>query len=46
MLLHLLIPGESETIMSVAGGRGVEPSDELILAVNGLFGRPVAEVDL
>ncbi len=45
-LLHLLIPGESETIMSLAGGRGVDPSDELVLAVNGLFGRPVAEVDL
>jgi DNA polymerase-3 subunit alpha len=46
VLLHLLIPGESETVVSVAGGCGVEPSDELILAVNGLFGRPVAEVDL
>jgi len=46
VLLHLLIPGESETIVSVADGRGVEPSDELILGVNGLFGRPVAEMDL
>jgi hypothetical protein len=46
VLLHLLISGESETIISVAGGRGVDPSDELVLAVNGLFGRPVAEVDL
>jgi DNA polymerase-3 subunit alpha len=46
VVLHLLIPGESETIVALGGGRGVEPSDELILAVNGLFGRPVVEVDL
>jgi DNA polymerase-3 subunit alpha len=46
VLLHVLIPGESETIVSVAGGRGVEPSEEMLVAVNGLFGRPVAEVDL
>jgi DNA polymerase-3 subunit alpha len=46
VLLHLLIPGESETVMALPGGRGVEPSDELLLEVNGLFGRPVAELDL
>ena len=46
VLLHLLIPGESETIVTLPDERGVAPSDELILAVNGLFGRPVAEVDL
>jgi len=46
VLLHLLIPGESETVMAVSGDRGVDPSDELIEAVNGLFGRRVAELDL
>jgi DNA polymerase-3 subunit alpha len=46
VLLHLLIPGESETVMAVSGDRGVDPSDELIDAVNGLFGRSVAELDL
>ena len=46
VLLHLLIPGESETIMALLGERGVEPSDELLLAVDGLFGRSVAELDL
>jgi DNA polymerase-3 subunit alpha len=46
VLLHLLIPGESETVMALLGERGVEPSDELLLAVDGLFGRSVAELDL
>jgi DNA polymerase-3 subunit alpha len=46
VLLHLLIPGESETVMALPGGRGIDPSDELLLEVNGLFGRPVAELDL
>ena len=46
VLFHLLIPGESETVMSLGGGRGVDPNDELVVAVNGLFGRPVAEVEM
>jgi hypothetical protein len=46
VLLHLLIPGESETVMALSVGSGVDPSDELTMAVNSLFGRPVAEVDL
>ena len=46
VLLHILIPGESETVMALPGGRGVEPNEELIQALDGLFGHPVAEVDL
>jgi DNA polymerase-3 subunit alpha len=46
LILHLMIPGESETIVSLPEGRGVEPTDELIRSVNGLFGRPVAELTL
>jgi hypothetical protein len=46
LMIHLMIPGESETIVSLPEGRGVEPSDELIRSVNGLFGRPVAELTL
>ena len=46
VLLHILIPGESETIMALPGARGVDPSEELISALDGLFGHPVAEVDL
>ncbi len=44
--LHIMIPGESETILSVGGVRGVQPSDELRREVDALFGRPVAECSL
>ena len=43
LLLHLVIPGESETVVALPGGRGVEPSDGLLRAIDGLFGRPVAD---
>ncbi len=41
--LHITIPGESETVMSLSGSRGVEVSDVLERDVNALFGRPVTE---
>ena len=44
--LHLMIPGESETIMALPSGRGVEPSERLVREVDALFGRPVTEVTL
>jgi DNA polymerase-3 subunit alpha len=44
--LHLTIPGESETVMALGDLRGVEPSEALLRDVDGLFGRPVAEVSL
>ncbi len=44
--LHLMIPGESETLLALPESRGVEPSDTMCKAVDGLFGRPVAEVGL
>jgi DNA polymerase-3 subunit alpha len=44
VLIHLMIPGESETILSLPDARGVEPTDALVRDVNALFGRPVAEV--
>jgi DNA polymerase-3 subunit alpha len=43
VLLHLVIPGESETVLGLPDRRGVEPSDGLLRAVDGLFGRPVAD---
>jgi DNA polymerase-3 subunit alpha len=43
VLLHLVIPGESETVLGLPDRRGVEPSDGLLRAVNGLFGRSVAD---
>jgi DNA polymerase III subunit alpha len=42
--LHLMIPGESETVLALPETRGVEPSQALLRAIDGLFGRPVAEV--
>ena len=43
VFVHVTILGESETILSVGGLRGVEPSEELERAVDALFGRPVTE---
>ena len=43
VMLHITIPGESETVLTVNGIRGVAPSETLQKDVNGLFGRPVAE---
>ena len=44
--LHLMIPGESETVMALPDASGVEPSEDLRKAVDGLFGRAVADVGL
>ncbi|MCS5635131.1 MAG: DNA polymerase III subunit alpha, partial [Myxococcota bacterium] len=43
VFVHVTIPGESETIVSVRGIRGVEASDVLQRDVDALFGRSVAE---
>ncbi|MCG8591107.1 MAG: DNA polymerase III subunit alpha, partial [Proteobacteria bacterium] len=42
--LHILIPGESETILSVGAVRGVRPSEALTKDVDALFGKPVTRV--
>ena len=46
VMVHITIPGESETIVSVDGLRGVEASDDLQRDVDALFGRSVAERSL
>jgi DNA polymerase-3 subunit alpha len=43
LLLHLVIPGESETVVALPNGRGVEPSDGLLREIDTLFGRAVAD---
>jgi DNA polymerase III alpha subunit len=43
VFVHITIPGESETIVSVRGIRGVEASDVLQRDIDALFGRSVAE---
>ena len=44
--LHLLIPGESETLLELPNTRGVEPNEKLLREIDTLFGHPVAEVTL
>jgi DNA polymerase-3 subunit alpha len=46
VFVHVTIPGESETVLSVGGLRGVDPSEALQRDVNALFGRPVTERSL
>jgi DNA polymerase-3 subunit alpha len=41
--LHITIAGETETVLSVGGVRGVDPSTGLRRKVDALFGRAVAE---
>jgi DNA polymerase-3 subunit alpha len=46
VFVHITIPGESETIVSVGGPHGVDSSEALQRDVDALFGRPVAERSL
>jgi DNA polymerase-3 subunit alpha len=46
VLVHLTIPGEAVTVLSVGGLRGVEPTDTLRRDIDALFGRPVTERSL
>ena len=42
--VHVVIPGESETVLALPDSKGVNASIELCRAVDGLFGRPVSEL--
>ena len=42
--LHLVIPGESETVVALPGARGVRPDRALLDDVDGLFGRQVTKL--
>jgi len=44
--IHVTIPEESETLLSLAGSANVRASEELIALVDSLFGRPVAEYEV
>jgi DNA polymerase-3 subunit alpha len=43
VLLHLRIPGESETVIALPDAVAVAPSESLVEQVNALVGRPAAE---
>jgi hypothetical protein len=44
--LHVVIPGQSETVLALPGTRGVRPDESLLRDVDGLFGRGVTELAL
>ena len=46
VVLHVTIPGESETVMSLPDTLGVTPSDALLRDLDALFGRHVSESSL
>ncbi len=46
VIVHVLIPGESETTLSVGAVRGVRATPEMCRDVDALFGRKVTEVSL
>ena len=43
--VHVLIPGESETVVALPT-TGVRPTDDLLKDLDGLFGRPVTQLAL
>jgi DNA polymerase-3 subunit alpha len=46
VLVELMIPGESQTVLALSDKLGVEASDSLVEEVNALFARPVARIAL
>jgi len=46
VVVRLVIPGESETILSLNGAAGVRPNAQLLADVDGLFGRSVTELSI
>jgi DNA polymerase-3 subunit alpha len=46
VVLHLRIPGESETLVALDPTRGVDATPELLREIDALFGRPVTELHL
>jgi hypothetical protein len=46
VVIHVLIPEESETTVSVSAVRGVRATPEMCRDVDALFGRKVTELSL
>ncbi len=46
VVVHLRIPGESETVLGLGDSSGVDATPALLREIDGLFGRPVAELHL
>ncbi len=45
VVLHMTIPGESETLLALPDRYCVQPTEALLEKLNGLFGRPVTELE-
>jgi len=43
VLLHVRVPGESETVIALSEGWSVDPNESLLQELDALFGRRVAE---
>jgi len=46
VIVRLLLPGDSETLMTLNGAPGVRASDSLLKDIDGLFGRRVTELSI
>jgi DNA polymerase-3 subunit alpha len=46
VVVHVLLPGESETVLALPDRRGVEANEALLSELDALFGRKVAELAL
>jgi DNA polymerase-3 subunit alpha len=44
VVVHLVIPSESETVLALPEGRQVAPNEALVRDIDGLFGRAVADL--
>ena len=45
VVVHLVIPGESETLVALPDSRGVDATELLVRDIDGLFGRPVSDLE-
>jgi DNA polymerase-3 subunit alpha len=46
VVVHVQLPGESETVLALPDRRGVDAGDALLRELDALFGRPVAKLEL
>jgi len=44
VVMHMTIPGESETVLALPEARAVSPTEALVEQLDALFGRPVTEL--
>lgn len=45
VVVHLVIPGETETLVGLPDAQGVDATEALLHDIDGLFGRPVSDLE-